>query len=64
MLQLIGMAKGVTRVATTNVMMTQRGPLFLSDTAINIDPSAEDLARIAYMTSKVCRLFGVDPLLR
>jgi malate dehydrogenase (oxaloacetate-decarboxylating)(NADP+) len=63
MLQLIGMAKGVTRVATTNVMMTQRGPLFLSDTAINIDPSAEDLARIAYMTSKVCRLFGVDPVI-
>jgi malate dehydrogenase (oxaloacetate-decarboxylating)(NADP+) len=63
MLQLIGMAKGVTRVATTNVMMTQRGPLFLSDTAININPSAEDLARIAYMTSRVCKLFGVDPVI-
>jgi malate dehydrogenase (oxaloacetate-decarboxylating)(NADP+) len=63
MLQLIGMAKGVTRVATTNVMMTQRGPLFLSDTAININPTAEDLARIAYMTSRVCKLFGVDPVI-
>jgi malate dehydrogenase (oxaloacetate-decarboxylating)(NADP+) len=63
MLELIGMAKGVTRVATTNVMMTQRGPLFLSDTAINIDPTAEDLARIAYMTSKVCKMFGVDPII-
>lgn len=63
MLQLIGMAKGVTRIATTNVMMTQRGPLFLSDTAININPSAEDLAKIAYMTSKVCKMFGVDPVI-
>ncbi len=63
MLELIGMAKGVTRVATTNVMMTQRGPLFLSDTAINIDPSAEDLASIAYMTSKVCKMFGTDPVI-
>jgi malate dehydrogenase (oxaloacetate-decarboxylating)(NADP+) len=63
MLQLIGMAKGVTRIATTNVMMTQRGLLLLSDTAININPSAEDLAKIAYMTSKVCKMFGVDPVI-
>ena len=36
MLELIGLAPGSTRVATTNVMMTQRGPMFLSDTSINI----------------------------
>jgi malate dehydrogenase (oxaloacetate-decarboxylating)(NADP+) len=41
MLELIGMAEGVNRIATTNVMMTQRGPMFLSDTAINIDPDAK-----------------------
>ena len=29
MLELIGMAPGSTRIATTNVMMTKRGPLFL-----------------------------------
>ncbi|WP_179344282.1 NADP-dependent malic enzyme [Winogradskyella ursingii] len=63
MLELIGMAKGVTRVATTNIMMTQRGPMFLSDTAININPTAEDLARIAYMTSKVAKMFGIEPVI-
>ena len=45
MLELIGMADGISRVATTNVMMTQRGPMFLSDTSINIDPTAKDLAK-------------------
>jgi len=61
MLELIGMAKGVTRVATTNIMMTRRGPLFLSDTAININPSADDLAKIAIMTSKVVKMLGIEP---
>ncbi|WP_225036795.1 NADP-dependent malic enzyme [Winogradskyella sp. SM1960] len=60
MLELIGMADGVTRVATTNVMMTQRGPMFLSDTSINIDPSAKDMAKIARMTSRVAKMFGIE----
>jgi malate dehydrogenase (oxaloacetate-decarboxylating)(NADP+) len=62
MLELIGMADGVSRVATTNVMMTQRGPMFLSDTSINIDPTAKDLARIARMTSNVTKMFGIEPV--
>jgi len=62
MLELIGMAKGVSKIATTNVMMTQRGPMFLSDTAINIDPSAKDLAKIARMTGAVTRMFGINPV--
>ncbi len=62
MLELIGMAEGVARVATTNVMMTQRGPMFLSDTSINIDPTAKDLAKIARMTSRVTKMFGIEPV--
>ncbi len=61
MLETIGMAKGATRIATTNVMMTKRGPMFLSDTSINIDPTAKDLAKIAVMTSKVIKTFGFEP---
>ncbi|MDO6761040.1 NADP-dependent malic enzyme [Tamlana sp. 2_MG-2023] len=63
MLELIGMDKGVNRVATTNVMMTKRGPLFLSDTSINIDPDAKELTKIAQMTSKVVKMFGMKPVI-
>lgn len=63
MLELIGLAPGSTRVATTNVMMTQRGPMFLSDTAININPSAQDLTKIAQMTAKVVKMFGMEPVM-
>ena len=62
-LQLIDKAPGVSLVATTNMMMTARGPMFLSDTAININPSAEDLAKIAIMTATAAKMFGVDPVI-
>ena len=63
MLELIGLAPGATRIATTNVMITKRGPMFLSDTSININPSANDLTRIAQMTAKVVRMFGMEPVM-
>jgi len=63
MLELIGMAKGVSRVAATNLMMTERGPMFLSDTSININPTARELAVIARMTSRTVQLFGMEPIM-
>ncbi|MHA7942163.1 NADP-dependent malic enzyme [Formosa sp. 3Alg 14/1] len=63
MLEVIGMAKGATRVATTNLMMTQRGPMFFSDTAININPDAKDLATIARMTATAVKMFGLEPVI-
>ncbi|NDI97835.1 NADP-dependent malic enzyme [Flavobacterium sp. LaA7.5] len=62
-MQLIGKAPGVTRIATTNMMMTKRGPIFLSDTAINPEPTADDLAKIALMTARTVRMFGMEPVL-
>jgi malate dehydrogenase (oxaloacetate-decarboxylating)(NADP+) len=61
MLELIGTAKGVKKVATTNLMITERGPMFLSDTSINIDPSARELAKIAQMTALTVKMFGLEP---
>ena len=63
MLDLIGLAPGSTRIATTNVMITQRGPMFLSDTAININPTAHDLIKITQMTSRVMKMFGIKPVM-
>ena len=62
-LELIGLDKGVTRIATTNLMMTQRGPIFLSDTSINIDPDSKDLATIANMTATTVKMFGLEPVI-
>ncbi|MEM6516003.1 MAG: NADP-dependent malic enzyme [Bacteroidota bacterium] len=63
MLELIGLDQGSSRVATTNVMITRRGPMFLSDTAINPNPSATDLTKIAQMTAGVVKMFGIEPVM-
>ncbi|HER40957.1 MAG TPA: NADP-dependent malic enzyme, partial [Salinimicrobium catena] len=44
-------------------MNTSRGPIFLSDTSVNIDPSAKELAKIAQMTARTVRLFGMEPVM-
>jgi malate dehydrogenase (oxaloacetate-decarboxylating)(NADP+) len=63
MMELVGKAPGVTRIATTNMMMTDRGPMFLSDTAINPNPTSDDLAKIALMTAKTVKMFGMEPVI-
>lgn len=62
-LETLGKAKGVQRVAATNLMLTNRGPLFLSDTSININPSAKELAKIAQMTAETAKMFGLTPVI-
>ena len=62
-LEVVGRAAGVKKVATVNIMITERGPLFLADTSINIEPNAEELAEIAKMTANVAETFGFNPVL-
>ena len=61
-LEVIGPAKGVKKVAACNLMVTSRGPLFLADTSINIDPTAKELAKIAQMTATTVKMFGLEPV--
>ncbi|MBZ9777885.1 NADP-dependent malic enzyme [Psychroflexus sp. CAK8W] len=62
-LELIGKEKGVTNVAATNLMNSKRGPIFISDTSININPDSTVLAKIAQMTAKTVKMFGIDPVI-
>ncbi|MGV6829669.1 MAG: NADP-dependent malic enzyme [Flavobacteriales bacterium] len=62
-IETIGRFDGVQKIATTNLMLTKRGPLFLSDTSINIDPTARELAKIAQMTNHTMKMFGVNPVI-
>lgn len=61
MLELIGKEANVDRIAATNIMMTKRGPIFMSDTALNVDPTSKELAEIALMTAKTMKMFGIEP---
>ena len=62
-LKIIGKEEGVRKVAATNLMITSKGPIFLSDTSININPKFNELAHIAKMTAYTAEVFGFSPVI-
>ena len=62
-LETVGRFDGVDKVAATNLMLTPKGPIFISDTSINIDHTAKELANIAQMTNYTMKMFGVNPVI-
>ena len=42
-------------------MFTKRGPLFLADTTVNFNPTAEELAEITLLVAKEVKLFNIKP---
>ena len=59
----IGKAKYVEKVAATNLMITRKGPLFCSDTSLNINPSHKEIARITVDTARVVKNLGIEPVI-
>ena len=62
-IQIIGKSKDVSRIAAANIMLTDRGPIFLSDTALNINPDSKELTAIAIMCSDLVKMFGFEPII-
>ncbi|WP_276502861.1 NADP-dependent malic enzyme [Terrimonas pollutisoli] len=60
-LQIIGTEDGVNKIAGMYLMMTKRGPLFLADTTVNFNPTAEELAEITLLVAKEVRHFNIIP---
>lgn len=60
-LQIIGTEEGVKKIAGMYIMLTKRGPLFLADTTVNFNPTAEELADITLLVAKEVRAFGITP---
>ena len=60
-LQIHGMQEGVERVSGAYILLFEERVLFLADTTVNIDPTAEQLAEIAVQTAALARRFQVDP---
>jgi malate dehydrogenase (oxaloacetate-decarboxylating)(NADP+) len=57
----VGLAKGAPGLATLNALLLQDRTLFIADTYVNEDPSAELLAGIAAMAVEEVRRFGLPP---
>jgi malate dehydrogenase (oxaloacetate-decarboxylating)(NADP+) len=60
-LHTIGTEEGVKKIAGMYLMLTKKGPLFLADTTVNFNPTAEELADITLMVAKEVRNFNIIP---
>ena len=59
--QVIGNRKGVSTYAAMNGLLLPDRQVFLVDTHINYDPTAEQLAEITVMAAEEMRRFGIQP---
>jgi len=59
--QVIGMRAGVKEYAAMNALLLPDRQLFIVDTHVNLDPTAEQIAEIAIMAADEMRRFGVTP---
>lgn len=60
-LQVIGVADGVNRVAGMYIIINKKGTFFFSDTTVNVDPNAQELAQIIELTARGVRFFDMEP---
>ncbi len=58
---IIGTSRGAPGFATLNALMLEKQTLFIADTFVNEDPSAELLASIAVMAVEEVKRFGLPP---
>jgi malate dehydrogenase (oxaloacetate-decarboxylating)(NADP+) len=57
----IGLERGASLYAAMNVLLLPRQTLFIADTYVNEDPTAEQLADITIMAAKEVLRFGLTP---
>lgn len=60
-IQTVGLQKDMNKVAGMYILSTKRGPLFLADTTVNLNPGAEDIAEITSNVARTIRKFKVTP---
>lgn len=62
-LHVIGKQDHVNKVAGMYILLTPRGPLFFSDTTVNLDPGVNDIVEIAELTARTVERFNIQPRL-
>lgn len=60
-LQIIGTEPSVKKIAGMYLLLTKKGPLFLADTTINFNPTAEELRDITLLVAREIKNFNLVP---
>ncbi len=59
--QVLGRREGCSVYAAMNALILPTHQLFITDTHVNADPSAEELVEITLMAAEAVRRFGIEP---
>ena len=59
--QIIGKMPGISDYSALSLLISQKGALFLTDTYVNVDPSAAEIADMAILAAQEIRRFGIEP---
>ena len=59
--QVLGLRQGVKTLAAMNAVMLHDRTVFIADTYVNADPTAEELAEITLLAAEEIRRFGITP---
>jgi malate dehydrogenase (oxaloacetate-decarboxylating)(NADP+) len=62
-LHVIGVKPEHNRIAGMYIMIMKGGPIFLADTTVNIQPTAQVLVDIALLTAAEVRKFNIEPVI-
>jgi malate dehydrogenase (oxaloacetate-decarboxylating)(NADP+) len=60
-LQVIGVKEKFNHIAGMYILMTKRGTMFLADTTVNMNPSAQTLSDTTLLTAAEVRRFNIEP---
>lgn len=60
-LQVVGVKQDFNHIAGMYILMTKRGSMFLADTTVNMNPSAQTLADTTLLTAAEVRRFNIEP---
>tara|TARA_Y100001933_G_C19006891_1_gene566985 strand:- start:3126 stop:4691 length:1566 start_codon:yes stop_codon:yes gene_type:complete len=60
-IQCVGLRKDVKLVSGMYILNTKRGPMFLADTTINLNPNADEIAEITVNVAQTIRKFNIVP---
>jgi malate dehydrogenase (oxaloacetate-decarboxylating)(NADP+) len=57
----LGLRPDTHACSSVHLVILERGALFMADTYVNVDPSAEEIAETTLMAAEAMRRFGIEP---
>ena len=60
-LRVIGVEKGLNKIAGMYILISKDGPMFFADTTVNINPSVEEIIDITLLVARTVKQYKIKP---